>query len=538
MKKGLLLGAAALAIVFASCSNDEMSESTSNSSAQRALSFSTYSEKTRAGVDTLTDANLTAFRVMGYYTGTNNIDAEHFIPNYMYNQDVVRANVNKDWKYNPTKYWPQVGDKLSFFAISGDEDDENINWTNSNSALGLPVFQLKALNGLTEDCVAATSVNNVAKATGANDAISMTFKHVTSRLKVQAKVSDGINVGSKVTITKLQLKKRDGSSNIYSSIAKSSIDENGICKIIPNNNLDSISLDNYLTGNEMTVGDDMADVFGNGYAFLIPVGVTGTEAAGDAVLEVKYKLTQPDQNLTGEISLINKVATYDIPANFLAQGKAYCLDMIIDGGDKVTFKTNIESWNTDDQEKVAGATMLWYRSVNRAIAGNDFLTDPIADPIGFGRLNDVANNYSLSGSGSYVKFLDNSLILGYNQYDSNKNNPVITINPAQFPCIKAGAKLVIYSNADLIAHYSSLEGVTAKIGTVPTDKLDYNNIQQLGLDKQLKGVNIQEIQIPDDAIFTNKFLTLELVLHTSNWANIRIIGLGIIEPTSNNNNVQ
>nr|MBP7472581.1 fimbrillin family protein [Prevotella sp.] len=518
MKKVLLLGAATLAIVFASCSNDEMSESTSNSSAQRALSFSTYSEKTRAGVDTLADANLTAFRVMGYYTGANDIDAEHFIPNYMYNQDVTRLAVDDSWQYNPTKYWPQVGDKLSFFAISGD----NISWLTGMSSSGLPIFGLTSNDGLTSDCVGAASVNNVSKATGSNNAVSLTFKHLTSRIKIQAAASSSLPSGYKVTVTDLKLKTKVGVDNIYSNYTESSFDKNGTCTIIPNYNLNEVSLTGYLSDEAVTVGENMKNIFGNGYAFLIPYGILGTANDGDAILEVEYTLQQEP----GTTPLTKKTISYNIPKNFLAQGKAYCLDMTVDGGDKVQFATSVEYWDTE-AEQALPATMLWYNNGDGRYNLSDF-TEAKAFPTGFGTLNDCKSCYA-DAINAFAGFITNGIGFGYKRYVSIEGKdipmPVITIDPATFPCIKTGSKLIIYFDNDVPKVFNTKTAYTEVISetATPYESSSITNRKS----ETLNTNNVQKIEIPQITDWADKLLTLQINVEPSDDSMGRIIGIGV-----------
>ena len=132
---------AAVAALFAACSNNDGAESAEKAQAQQnaqqiAVDFGVYTSRqaTRAGVtgDIKTaglktdagDLRNAGFGVFGYYTNADSYD-QTFTPNFMYNQQVTSDGT--DFSYTPVKYWPnEYGgnaysedvDKVSFFAYA------------------------------------------------------------------------------------------------------------------------------------------------------------------------------------------------------------------------------------------------------------------------------------------------------------------------------------------------------------------------------------------------------------------------------------
>lgn len=158
MNKNLFLFAAAAALTFTACSdNDDMTASnggTLSSNENTAVQFSTYlaGTQTRANggtagaiVNGATETNSLGklgFGVFAYNTGTSTwASATNATPDFMYNQKVTSTD-GSIWTYNPLKYWPNdfandvvdnkqgtngeenpatgstAGSKLSFFAYA------------------------------------------------------------------------------------------------------------------------------------------------------------------------------------------------------------------------------------------------------------------------------------------------------------------------------------------------------------------------------------------------------------------------------------
>ena len=126
---------AAVAALFAACSNNDGAESAEKAQAQAqaqqiAVGFDAYQGRalTRAVTDLAalqaTIATGGGFGVFAYYTDNNDYDGQA-IPNFMYNQGVEWDTNDEYWKYEPVKYWPneygddakaEETDRISFFA--------------------------------------------------------------------------------------------------------------------------------------------------------------------------------------------------------------------------------------------------------------------------------------------------------------------------------------------------------------------------------------------------------------------------------------
>jgi len=119
---------AAVAALFAACSNNDGAESAEKAQAQQnaqqiAVGFDAYQGRALTRAITDLDALKTnSFGVFAYYTDNNLYDGQT-IPNFMYNQKIDWST--DKWVYEPVKYWPNEAgntaiaeefDRISFFA--------------------------------------------------------------------------------------------------------------------------------------------------------------------------------------------------------------------------------------------------------------------------------------------------------------------------------------------------------------------------------------------------------------------------------------
>ena len=157
---------AAVAALFAACSNNDGAESAEKAQAQAQaqqvpLAFDTYVSRsvTRSGktgeftgTNIKTDFKDEAFGVFAYYTNSETYD-QVFTPNFMYNQ-LVKWD-GSAFTYEPIKYWPnEYGsnalsddvDKVSFFAYAPYVAATNV-------ASGKVVDTTKGITGFTRNNV-------------------------------------------------------------------------------------------------------------------------------------------------------------------------------------------------------------------------------------------------------------------------------------------------------------------------------------------------------------------------------------------------
>ena len=117
---------AAVAALFAACSNNDGAESAEKAQAQQnaqqiAVGFDAYlGRATTRAVTDKSALETSGFGVFAYYTDNDDYDGQQ-IPNFMYNQQVSTSS----WTYEPVKYWPneygenaiaEETDRISFFA--------------------------------------------------------------------------------------------------------------------------------------------------------------------------------------------------------------------------------------------------------------------------------------------------------------------------------------------------------------------------------------------------------------------------------------
>ena len=373
--KDLWMAIAALAV--AGCSQNEITEI--NPEANPAVGFSVYtgtqtkglvmdnSEPSASTTKALKDAG---FGILASYTGQNNWS--NTAPNFMYNQKVTwNSTLNGssgDWEYTPLKYWSKTaGDKISFWGYAPYDDassDQGIELS-ANSATTAPTitFTLKTTASDMVDLVAG-SVMNKEKA----DKVSLTLKHVLSRVTFEAKVGEEIFSNSddakktRIFITGAKLK----GSEIYASgtytfntDASSPNDawsstSAGECDIISalnkgNHSGDIGSGTVYATSNVVEVtSTTAASIFAaNQYLFLIPAGTSGVTGS-NAQVEFTYDIVTEDAKVVNGYSKTSSTVTVDLTAGTLKKGTAYKYTFTF-GVDAIKVEAAVDTngWGTD-----------------------------------------------------------------------------------------------------------------------------------------------------------------------------------------------
>lgn len=372
--KDLWMAIAALAVT--GCSQNEITEI--NPETNPAVGFSVYtgtqtkglvmdnSEPSATDTKALKDAG---FGILASYTGQDNWSST--APNFMYNQKVTwnpaLNSSSGDWEYSPLKYWSRTaGDKISFWAYAPYDDetsDQGIELSD-NTATSAPTitFTLKKASDMVD--LVTGSVMNKEKA----DKVSLTLKHVLSRVTFEAKVGEEIfsssNAAKKthIFITAAKLK----GSEIYKSGTYTFNTDNaspndawssttaGECDIISALNKGNHSGDIgigtvYTTSNVVEVtSTTAASIFAaNQYLFLIPAGTSGVTGS-NAQVEFTYDTVTEDAKVANGYSKTSSTVTVDLTAGTLKKGTAYKYTFTF-GVDAIKVEAAVDTngWGTD-----------------------------------------------------------------------------------------------------------------------------------------------------------------------------------------------
>lgn len=176
------------------------------------ISFSAYTgvqTQTRSTETTLGGMKTDGFGIIAYMTkgdyGTDATTQQLFMENQQVTYDVDASTPG--WTYTPAKYWPNNGtDKLSFFAYTPYDGDASKGITVKDDS-GTPTLTLSAANPLTTpDLVLANDATAQLNLTKANGKVTFPFKHVLTRVRMQAKTAVEVDASTtKVCITKIEL---------------------------------------------------------------------------------------------------------------------------------------------------------------------------------------------------------------------------------------------------------------------------------------------------------------------------------------------
>lgn len=153
--------------------------------------------QTRTGE--ITTDNITSMGVFASYTGQDDF-SDHYSTgsplNYMYNQEITRANGSSPWTYSPMKYWPnKAEDKITFFAYAPHSNTIKAgalkipNKTNKGDLFFYYVTPQKAEDQV--DLLIATAVNTTKIGT-----VGLTFRHLTAKVTFQVLSSEDIKVST------------------------------------------------------------------------------------------------------------------------------------------------------------------------------------------------------------------------------------------------------------------------------------------------------------------------------------------------------
>lgn len=178
MNKAIYL-CAAVALVLASCSNDETVEIAKG----KGISFRTVAGLNTRGAET-TQANLASIFVNAYEGATGNV----FFPTTSF----TREGTSNTFVSNPEYFWPKDGKTLHFLALSPEAGD----WKAATNSLSFEGGDVKA--EFTDITPAAEIAEQkdllIGKASGTantdGNGLDLQLNHVLSQIQVQAKSSN------------------------------------------------------------------------------------------------------------------------------------------------------------------------------------------------------------------------------------------------------------------------------------------------------------------------------------------------------------
>jgi hypothetical protein len=344
----LLILAAIVAMVFTSCSNEDVIDTTEATGEELLLGFTTYVG--RASVMDQDALRATGFQVLAWNTG--GINWENWTgnkenSNFMTDQDVSWNTGNGAWEYSPIKYWPGKYDatnygKVSFFGYAP-------------ATIG--VTEAKGTNGanptitFTTPATAAGQVDLVADmlpdlAYGNGD-VKFQFEHLLSKIGFAAKLADEY-ANTEVTVTGLKIK-----------YITDKIKNNGVYTFTETNTAATIwgapgtqtymsDDDEILTSGSLVLNNStsLALNANNQFLMLIPQ----TPATGDITAELSYDITTSD-GTDGRSETVKYTIFIKLPSIAWQPGKQYTYTFSLTLN-PVIFDTNIGVADWDDETLV------------------------------------------------------------------------------------------------------------------------------------------------------------------------------------------
>lgn len=345
MKIGKILAVAAVATVFASCSNEEelanVGKSESNAIRFAGISGLSDTRTTPIGTHNLTSTN---FDVMAFMSSDNALfmggkhEAGHA------DQGVKIVYKTSAWDYaDPDKvaYWPTSGD-VDFYAVSPAITDELVplfayDMTSAAKTITYTTVDEYGSTGTNHDVMYAVTKGRNKENNGAM-AVQMNFKHILSQVVFKAKTTSSI-----ITVDVQRVKIRNfvvgGTFTLPDGEpAMSNWSLSGAAKGVCTVKLDAA---NVVTKNAVV---DLSDM--NSPLMMIPQKLTkwSTYSAGTAVskheadnanecyLEILMKLKQNDSYLIGSAAAYTTVYVPFDNATGWEPGKRYIYTLIFGGG--------------------------------------------------------------------------------------------------------------------------------------------------------------------------------------------------------------
>ena len=369
MKKKLFLGLlAAAAVTFTACQKDEVINEVPQ---DQPIEFGTYVGRDAQTKATITDLNMlkqssAGFGVFAYYTGDTDYDllTPQIAPNFMYQEQVKWNNSTDIWEYDPIKYWPNDGKKISFFAyapftVTNPIPEYNVIGISTNDAVGNPTVTFKVASSVDKqvDLLYGKALDQTLGANGTSgtitEGVKFTFNHALSKIGFKAKTTNVNENQNKVTINSVTL------TGKFTTQATISLYDGSITDRTETEDTEYTL--NFTSGNTATgnVAQPLNATEGN--IMIIP-----TERFKEAdpehpnntdniTITVNYTIEISDSNINGGHSVpVPKEETGIIDHIVFEKGKAYTIVMTISPTNPITFALEqaITGWDEQTETPV------------------------------------------------------------------------------------------------------------------------------------------------------------------------------------------
>lgn len=193
--KSLLLCASAAALLFMSCSQENVPDI--NSSDASVIAFDVYASKTTTRAASTTNTTFTDFTVYGYQSDAA-IDWTTVPSLLMDDITVSRSSSSDDWVTSSSVLWPDAGTYVKFYAFSPGTSASYSAAATDGPELS---FTQATTNADQSDLLVAMSDDVVALDDGLNTRVPLTFTHALSKISFTVKVASNLEV----TITSLSI---------------------------------------------------------------------------------------------------------------------------------------------------------------------------------------------------------------------------------------------------------------------------------------------------------------------------------------------
>jgi hypothetical protein len=355
MKKNLLCLAAIAAMIFGSCSSEEVVGPTVLDDEAGAISFGTFLDrspqapgsgiKPLGAVTNIGTVQGSGFTVLAYSTSDDDwstyVTTAPAAPNFMDDQ-LVTWNTDK-WEYSPIKYWPKVGSAYGYVTFFG-----------FNAATGAAADGVAGSNPkitFTTQDAASAQVDLVAdvvedkKGDDSPNTVKFDFDHILSRIAFKAKTAG--NYGTDVVkVTSLRVYYKTGEvakEGVYTFHVSNNKDGGNwtpsttvfFTEITTPGDGDPVYTNASglsLTGTAATLGGSTPN-----YLMLIPQ----TVALGDVYVELTYT-----------VDGVPNTVTLDLPAITWAPGTAYTYTFNITLDAVVFDEIDVNDWGTESDINV------------------------------------------------------------------------------------------------------------------------------------------------------------------------------------------